>query len=84
MRKHEDSSPVSVFVYMCLLVVVFERFGDSARVISNVSLLGMELGLDDCVGSLLLCNESLQNLDLKTTNLYYLPQILKARNPGAA
>lgn len=73
-----------VFLYTCLFGVVFECFRDSASIISNVSLLEKELGLDVCIGSLLLCNKLLQNLDLKATNIYYLAPFLKVRNPGAA
>lgn len=73
-----------VFVYRCLFIVVFECFRDSASIVSNVSSLEMELGLDIYIGSLLLYNELLQNLELKTTNIYYLAQFLKVRNPGAA
>lgn len=48
-----------VFVYTCLFIVVFDCFRDSVSIISNVSSLEMELGLDVCIGSLLLCNELL-------------------------
>lgn len=73
-----------VFLYPCLFRVVFECFRDSVTIISNVSLLEMELGLDVCIGLLSLCNKLLQNLELKTTNMYYIAPFLRVRNPGAA
>lgn len=52
-------------------VRVYHCFRDLASIISNDSLLEMELCLGICIDSLLLHNRLLQNLELKTTNIYY-------------
>lgn len=63
---------------MCVIAL-----GTLPIIISNDNLLEMELGLHICIGYLLLCNKFPQNVELKTTNIYYVTQFPRVRNPGA-
>lgn len=74
----------SVYVYSCGYVrVCVIALGTLPIIISNDNLLEMELDLHICIGYLLLCNKFPQNVELKTTNIYYVTQFPRVRNPRA-